>query len=86
LELWHTEDSSMTLRLMYTSLYKIDIIRKKRYNLIIPTQTPLGLDYSTDMLKEDYIWGAELIHAIVERGRNNSVITHIEISEEISYM
>jgi hypothetical protein len=38
------------------------------------------------MMTDQYIWGAELIHAIIENGRSNSVIKSFSISEEISYL
>lgn len=32
------------------------------------------------------MWGAEIIHAVIEGGRGRSVVQEIEIDEEISYM
>ena len=71
---------------MYTSLYKVDLLEKKRYALILPEETPSGLNYNCSKLVDQYIWGAELISAIIDRGQNQSVITHLEISEELIYL
>lgn len=71
---------------MYTSLYKVDKLEKLRHCFLLPEATPLGLDISNSILTDTYVWGCELIHAIIERGSHHSLIVSLEISEEISYL
>lgn len=85
LEVVHLETRE-SFKLMYTSLYKVDKLKKLRNCFLLPEQTPLGLEIGNDTLKDTYIWGCELIHAIVEKGMHHSLIVLLEISEEISYL
>ena len=72
--------------LKYTSLYRVEKLKKHANVFILPKVTAFGLDLTHTEITSDYIWGAELIHAIVERGRSKSVVEYLEISEELSYL
>jgi hypothetical protein len=79
-------DTGYNFRLQYTSLYKVDKINKKKNCLILPEQTSFGLNYQSESMTDQYIWGAELIHSIIENGRTNSIIRSFTITEELSYL
>jgi hypothetical protein len=86
LDFWATESPHVKHTLKYTSLYKVEKLKKHANVFILPRQTPFGLEITHTEVQSEYIWGAELIHAIVERGRNKSVVEYLEISEELSYL
>ena len=86
LDFWYNDDPHNKFTLKYTSLYKVAKLTKHARVFILPTQTGFGLDLSSTEVINDYIWGAELIHAIADRGTNKSVIETLQISEEISYL
>lgn len=73
-------------KLLYTSLYRVTSLEKLKNTFILPEQTSHGLKYNVTSLKDQYIWGAELIHAIIELGKYHSVITYLEVTEEITYL
>ena len=71
---------------MYTSLYKVNTIVKDKQTFILPGQYSFGLNFDSENMTDQYFWGAELIHAIMDRGSNRSIIKHVEFSEEICYL
>jgi hypothetical protein len=67
LDVWNTRNGK-AIRLAYTSLYSVAKLEKAKNAFILPEQNSHGLKYNSINITEQYIWGAELIHAIVEQG------------------